>query len=81
MYGLHTRYGLLDGVGVGETDIFDGHTHQAADDVEAVLAGFHHAGDPVEGGIGVARPDRFVECGDQVEVLFARLVVEENLAL
>src|ERR1035441_3749881 len=79
--GLHHRHGLLQRARVGQPDVFDGHAHQAARDVQAVLAGLQHARQPVERGIGIARPHGFVQRRDQVVVLFARFVVEQHLAL
>jgi hypothetical protein len=81
MHRLHGRDGLLERARIGQPDVFDRHADQAARDVQAVLAGFQHARQPVERGIHIARPHRFVQRRNQVEVLFAALVVEQHLAL
>ena len=61
MHGLLGGHGLLERARIGQADVFDGHAHQAPCDVQAVLAGLEHAGQPVEGGIGIARAHRFVQ--------------------
>ena len=45
--GLDGGRSLLESAGIGETDVLDGHAHEAAGEVETVLAGFEHAGEPV----------------------------------
>ena len=64
-------------VGIGEADIFDRHAHDAAGDVERIFAGFDHASEPVEGGVGIAVAHGFVQGGDQIVVFFAGFVVEQ----
>ena len=63
---------------VGVADVLGGEPHQPPRDVERVLAGLEHAREPVHRGVGVAVAHRLVEGGDQVVVLFARLVVEQR---
>ena len=81
MHRLHGRHRLLQRARVGQADVLDGHADQAARDVHAVLAGLQHARQPVQRGVHVARAHGFVQRRDQVEVLFAALVVEQHLAL
>ena len=42
-----------EGGGFGETDVLRGENDHTADDEERVFAGLDHAGEPVEGGVGV----------------------------
>src|SRR5712692_1008926 len=70
-----------EGAGFGEANIFAGHAHQAASEVERVFAGFEHAREPVERGVGIGIAHRFVQRGDEIEVLFAGFVVAKKLAL
>ncbi len=81
MDGLHGGDGLFERARIGQADVFDRHTHQPAGDIHAVLARFQHAAQPIKRGIHIARSDGFVERGNQVEMLFAGFVVEQDLAL
>ena len=81
VHGVAGGEAEVEGFGGGEADVFDGHADEAAGDVHGVFAGFQHAGEPVEGGVGVRVADGFVEGGDDVVVLLAGLVVEEGAAL
>ena len=67
--------------GFGEADIFAGHAHQAAREIERFFAGFEHAGEPVESGVGIGIAHGFVERGDEIEVFFAGFVVAKQFAL
>ena len=80
VHGLLRGHGQDEGLGVGQAHVLGGEAHQAARDVERVLAGLQHARQPVEAGVGVGVADRLVERADDVEVLLARAVVEEGLA-
>jgi len=79
--GFFRREGNGEGAGFGEADVFAGHAHHAASEIQGVFAGFEHAGEPIESGVGVGIADGFVEGGDEVEVLFAGFVVAEESAL
>ena len=68
-------------VGIGEADIFHGHAHHAARDVERIFAGFDHAPEPVKRGIGIAVAHGLVQSGNQVVMFFAGFVVEQNAFL
>ena len=57
---------------VGQADILDGHAHQAAGDVERILAAVEHARKPIERRIGVRAAHRFVQRADQVVVAVLR---------
>jgi len=70
-----------ESAGFGEADIFAGHADHAAGEIERVFAGFEHAGEPVEGGVGIGVADGFVEGGDEVVMLLAGLVVAEEFSL
>ena len=65
----------------GEADVFHGHSHDAAGEVERIFAGGEHAGKPVESGVGIGVTDAFVERGDEVVVLLAGFVVHEDALL
>ena len=62
-------------------DVLRRESHQPARDVERILAGFEHARQPVDGGVGIAVAHGLVQRGDQVVVLFAGLVVEQRAVL
>ncbi len=66
---------------IGEADIFAGHAHQAAREVERVFAGFEHAREPVESGVGIGIAHGLVQRGDEIEMLLARFVVGQKLVL
>ena len=70
-----------ESVGFGQADVFAGHAHHAAREIERVFAGFEHAREPVERGVGVGIADGFVQRGNEIEVLLAGFVVEEQFAL
>jgi len=49
------------GTGFGQADIFTGHAHHAAREIERIFAGFEHAREPVKGGVGIGVADGFVQ--------------------
>ena len=63
------RVGDDERVGVGEADVLGREDHEPARDVARVLAGFDHAREPVEPGVGIRAADRLDERGDDVVVL------------
>src|SRR5215467_10222249 len=67
--------------GFSEADVFAGHAHHAARDVQRIFAGFDHAREPVERGVGIRVANGFVKRGDEIEVLFAGFVVAKKFAL
>src|ERR1017187_8399659 len=71
----------VERLGRGQADVFDRHAHDAAGDVHGIFAGLEHAAEPVERGVGVGVADGFVQGGDDVVVLLALLVVEQDAAL
>ena len=66
---------------IGQPDVLDSHTHDAARDIDRMLAAREHAREPVEGRVHVRGPHRLVERADQVVVAFLCLVVERSAAL
>src|ERR1035437_4108579 len=78
VHRLLDRNALFEGARIGEADVFDRHADQAARDVEAILAGFEHAGQPVERGVRVTGAHGFVQRGNQVEMFLAAFVVEQH---
>ena len=76
--GIARGHAQRERVRFGEADVFDRHADDAAGDVERIFSGFEHAGEPVEGGVGIAVAHGFVQRGDDVVVLFAAFVVEQN---
>ena len=70
---------LFERAGIRQADVFDRHADQPARDVQAILAGFEHPGQPVKRGIDIGRADALVERRDQVVVLLTGLVVEQHL--
>ena len=68
----------LERARIGVADVLGGEADQAPRDVERILAGLEHAREPVDAGVGVAVPDRFVQRRDDVVVLLAGLVVEQG---
>jgi hypothetical protein len=81
VHGVAGGEAEVEGFGRGEADVFDGHADDAAGDVHGVFAGLQHAAEPVEGGVGVGVADGFVQRGDDVVVLLALFVVEQDAAL
>jgi hypothetical protein len=45
--------GLVHGLGVGHPDVFAGEAHEPAGDVQRVLSAVEHAGEPIQGRVGV----------------------------
>jgi hypothetical protein len=80
-HGLAGAEAEIESFGSGEADVFDGHADDAAGEVHGVFAGGEHAAEPVERGVGVGVADGFVQGGDEVVVLFAGLVVEQDALL
>ena len=68
-------------VRIGVAHVLGGEAHEAARDVERILAGLEHPPEPVERAVGIGVAQRLVQGGDEVVVLLARLVVEERLLL
>ena len=66
---------------VGVADVLGREPDQAPGDVQRILAGLEHPREPVHRGVRVAVAHGLVKGGDQVVVLFARLVVQECPAL
>ena len=66
---------------LGEADVFDGHADDAAREIHRVFAGFQHAAEPVERGVGIGVAHGFVQRGDEVVVLLAGFVVEQDAVL
>src|SRR5256884_377612 len=79
--GVFGRERHGQGVGVGRPDVFAGHAHHAAREVERIFAGFDHAREPIEGGVRIGVAHGFVERGDEIEMLFPGFVVAEEFAL
>ena len=63
---------------IGEADVLAGGDQHAPKDEAGVFAGLHHAGQPEQGGVGIAAPERLDEGADGVEVGVALLVVEHR---
>ena len=57
--------------GLGQADIFAGHAHHAPREVERVFARFEHARQPIERRVGIGIAHRFVQRGNEVEMLLA----------
>ena len=81
MHGIEAGVGQQQGVGVGQPDIFRGRYDQPAGNEGRVFAPLDHAGQPVDGGVGVAAPYRFDEGRDDVVVHLAVLVVGGGILL
>ena len=73
--------GKEKGVGIAVADVFGGEDEHAAGDEDGVFATFNHAGEPVDGSVGVASAHGFDEGTDDVVVHFALLVVEGKVLL
>jgi len=80
LIGVPGGKGLGQRLRVGEADILAGEANQAAGDVARVLAAGEHAGEPVEGGIGVRAAQRLMQRRNQVEMFLAVAVVEGRAA-
>ncbi len=79
--GLHGGDGDGEAAGVGVADVFGGGDDEAAGDEAGVFAAFEHAGEPVDGGVGVGAADGFDVGGDGVVVAFFVFVVGDHAAL
>ena len=66
---------------IGKPDIFGGKARETAQQIERILAAVEHPRRPVERGIGIRSPQRFVERADQIVMSFAVLVVNRGSAL
>ena len=79
--------GVLRGVGddqrlrIGKPDVLHRHAHDAAREIERILAGIEHAGEIIERGVGIGAAHRFVQRADQIVVAVLRLVVDRRAAL
>ncbi len=81
MHRLLRRDGDGQRLRIGVADVFGREAHEPARDVQRILAGFDHAREPVDRGIGIAVAHRLVQRRDEVVVLLAGLVVEQRAAL
>ena len=81
LHGLLGAQAEVERFGSGEADVFDGHADDAAGEIERVFAGGEHAGQPIERGVGIGVAHALVQRGDEVVVLFARLVVHQHALL
>ena len=80
-HGIAGGHAERQRVGIGQSNVFDGHANHAARDVERILSRFEHATEPIQSGVGIAVAHGFVQRRDQVVVLFARLVVKQDAFL
>ena len=71
----------VEGFGGGKADVFDRHADDAAGNVHRVFSGGEHSAEPVECGIGIGVANGLVQGGDDVVVLLALLVVEQDALL
>jgi hypothetical protein len=81
---LHCLFGgeaEIQRLGCGEADVFYGHADDAASEIKRVFSGGEHAGEPVERGVGVGVAHAFVQGGDEVVMLFAGFIVEQDALL
>ncbi len=78
---LHRCDGHFHGVRLGEANVFASHADQSSRDVQRILAGFEHARQPIEGCVRIGIAHRLMQRRNQVEMLFAGLVVRQQLAL
>ena len=76
--GIAGGHAQRERIRFGEADVFDSHADDAASNVERVFSGFEHASQPVERGVGIAVAHGFVQRGDDIVVLFAGFVVEQD---
>ena len=59
----------------------DSHANDTAGDIERVLASFEHAAKPVQRCIGIAISNGFVQGRDEVVMLLASFVIQQNTFL
>ncbi len=81
VHGVAGGEAEVERFGGGEADVFDGHADDAARDVHGVFAGLEHAREPVECGVGIGVANALMQGGDDVVVLLAFFVVEQDAAL
>ena len=70
--------GDLQCSGIGKPHILARKTCHAPRDVEGIFPRFQHARQPIYGGIGIGIAHGFVQGGDDVVMLLARLVVKQG---
>ena len=61
--------------GVGQANVFAGHSDQSPRHITRICTTIKHANQPVQRGVGVRTPDRFVQSADGVVELLAPFVV------
>ena len=81
MEGVASRHADAQSLRIGEPDVLRSHPDQPAGYVQRLLAGLEHAGEPVQAPVGIGTANRLVQGRDQVEVLFAGLVVASEAML
>lgn len=78
--GLETGGGEAKCAVAGEADVLGGKNHHATSDKLGVFAGLHHAGEIVEGGVGVAAAHGFDEGANGIVVIVAFFVIAGEFA-
>ena len=68
----------MDGRGVGLSDVLAGRDQHAPQGEARVLSRVDHAGQPVEGGVGIRAPQALDEGARRVVVVISVLVVEDG---
>ena len=81
VHGVLRGEAEVERLGRGQSNVLHRHAHDAAGNVHGVFAGLQHARQPVERGVHVGVAHGLVQRGDDVVVLLALLVVEQNAAL
>ena len=77
---LVSRHRHLQRLAVRNSHIFAGETDQAARNIQRILSALQHPHQPVDRGIGIAVPHGFVECRDEIIVLFPIFIIQKGLS-
>jgi hypothetical protein len=70
-----------EGLRIGIPHVLAGDANHPSGGVERILSRLQQPGEPIERGVGIGVPQTLLQRGDEIEVLFSRLVVNERLPL
>ena len=75
MTGVIGVDGDVKGVGISQADVFRRKAGDSSGDIQRILSGFQHSGQPVDGSVRIGIAHRLVQGGDDVVVFLAVTVV------
>ena len=80
-YGVETRIGNQQGVRVCQSHVFRSGNDEAAGDECGIFSGFHHAGQPIDGTVGITATDGLDEGGNDIIMHLSVFVVGKRILL